>query len=353
MRSRPIAAVLLSVLAAPAQERIPEQTFRTTVNIVVVPVTVMDRDGNHVSGLEAHNFQLFDNEKPQDIRMDVSFVPISLVVAVQADAVVEAVLPQVRKIGPLLEGLVIGQQGEAAVLSFDHRLQLMQDFTSDGRLLTQALEKIKPGSSTSRLTDSVFEAARMLRRRPQNHRRVILIISETRDKGSEGRLREALVEVQHQNILVYTLDISRVVTTLTSKTPAPRPDHVPPAARPLPPGAPATPTTAAQMGGGQGQSASFIPVFVEVFRQVKAIFVSNPLEVLTRFTGGREYSFLTQRQIESAVSRIGEELHSQYLLSYNPNNKLEGGWHNIRVVVNKPEMKITTRPGYWLAAVPD
>jgi hypothetical protein len=39
-------------------------------------------------------------------------------------------------------------------------------------------------------------------------------------------------------------------------------------------------------------------------------------------------------------------------LSYNPNNQDEGGFHQIRVMVMKPEMTVRVRDGYWLAATP-
>lgn len=77
----------------------------------------------------------------------------------------------------------------------------------------------------------------------------------------------------------------------------------------------------------------------------------NPLEVLTKHTGGREYSFLSQHDMEVVVSRLGEEVHSQYLISYSPNEKvrLQGGWHDIKVEVTRG-YKTRTRPGYWVAA---
>ena len=91
--------------ALPAQEvpspRIVIETFE-----VVAPVTVTDAEGRYVNGLEAKDFVLYDMDKSQEIRMDVSFVPISLVVAVQANDAIEPVLPTIRKLGPLLENLV-------------------------------------------------------------------------------------------------------------------------------------------------------------------------------------------------------------------------------------------------------
>ncbi|MBK5291940.1 MAG: VWA domain-containing protein [Acidobacteriia bacterium] len=342
----------LLATAGLAQEEADKKVFSTTVNVVVAPVTVTDKDGRHVSGLEGKDFTLFDNEKSQDIRVDVSFIPISMVVAVQSNDSVEVILPAIKKIGPLIEGLVIGTQGEAAILAFDHRLRVMQQFTGDGRLLTAALAKINAGSSTSAMIDSVFEATRMLRRRPQSHRKILLLITESRDGGSEGRLREALLEAQIHNVIVYTININRALGMFTKKMPVPRPDPFPVGARPVPGGAPMTPGTTEALTGYRGQSANFVPVFIEIFKQAKGLFVDNPAEVMTQYTGGREFSFINQKSLEEAMSKLGEELHSQYLLSYTPNNLQQGGWHDIRVDVAKNALEVRTRRGYWMASVP-
>jgi hypothetical protein len=113
------------------------------------------------------------------------------------------------------------------------------------------------------------------------------------------------------------------------------------------------------MVSGMSNSASFIPLFVEIFKQVKAIFVDNPAEVFTQYTGGREYAFVSEKDLERAIQRVGLELHSQYLISYNPNNKMEAGFHNIEVEVidstgrARRDLRLVHRPGYWMAAVPD
>jgi hypothetical protein len=77
--------------------------------------------------------------------------------------------------------------------------------------------------------------------------------------------------------------------------------------------------------------------------------------VLTKYTGGKEYSFVRQEALEQAIADIGEEIHSQYLISYNPNKevRLEGGLHKIRVEVDRPGLKVRTRPGYWMAGIPE
>ena len=354
---------LCGVLAAQQQQQQQQQdpfasqddiTFRSTVQVVTAPVTVFDRDGSFVNDVRPEQFRLFDNDKEQNIKVDVTYIPISLVIAIQANSHVEGMLPQVRKIGSMISPLVIGDQGEAAVVAYDSRLRLLQDFTSDPTKITDAVRKIQPGSMSNRMVDSVFEAARMLRHQPQNHRRILLLIGETRDLGSEGRAREALIELQLNNISFYAVDMSRLLSTLSAPVQQPAWDNTPPASHALPANTPATPTTVMQSGQEPGTSADFLPLMIELYKDAKAIFKANPVQVFTRGTGGAQFSFFRERGLEEAISKLGEELHSQYLISYNPNNKLDGGFHQITVTVSgRPDVKkIQTRPGYWLAGKP-
>jgi len=343
-----LAGLVCSSLFAQQTEDSTAQ-FRTSVEVVVVPVTAFDRDGSYVNGLQPYQFHLFDNGKEQDIKVDISYLPISLVICVQANDHVDSMLPQIRRMGTLVEPLVIGEQGEAAVVAFDHRVTTLQDFTSDPNKISEAFKKINAGSTSSGMIDAVMAGTRMLRSRPKNNRRILMLISETRDRGSEGRAREALIQAQLDNVTIYTVDISRFLTTLMARPQPPRPDPRPPAAHPLPAGVPATPNTVMQTYGTEGGRAEFIPMMVEVFKDVKAIFKDNPAEVFTKGTGGTEYGFTRQRDLERAFSAIGEELHSQYLITYNPNNKSEGGFHQITVqVAGRPDIQVRTRPGYWL-----
>jgi VWFA-related protein len=353
-----LAGLLTAALFAQGQQEAPkpadatsQPVFRVPVEVVVAPVSVMDRNGDNVDGLRPDQFHLFDNGKEQDIHVDVAFQLISLVIAVQANDRVESLLPQIRKIGSMIEPIVIGDQGEAAVLAFDSRIRRMQEFTSDPTKITEALKGIHPGSSQNRMIDAVEEAVRLLRSRPRDRRRIILLVSETRDKSSEARAKETLIAAQLANVSIYTVDISRVVTSVMARQDPGYIDNRPPAMTPLPSGVPATPNTVAQATGGNGGSAEFVPLMVEVFKDAKAIFKQNPSEVFTRGTGGEQYGFMRQRGLEDAIENLGAELHSQYLISYNPNNKDEGGFHMITVeVTGAKNLKVRTRPGYFLGA---
>ncbi|HEX5229405.1 MAG TPA: VWA domain-containing protein [Bryobacteraceae bacterium] len=318
--------------------------FSSRVSVVIAPTTVRDRNGEFVNGLQLQDFELYDNNKLQKINADVRDEPLSLVVAVQRSSNVDTFLPKLQRIGTELNQLVAGQDGEIAVIGFDHRIQVMQDFTKEGTKVSEAMKKMTPGSSQHAVIDAVNQSIRLLKNRPPDRRRVLLLIAEKRDKGSELRMRECLTEAQFANVSIYSLDISTVVAALTDKGLPPRPDAVPPEAQHLPGGYAATPTT--QMNNEY--MGNYIPVFVDIFKAVKSIFVDDTLDVFTRFTGGREYSFIGEKSLEKAIAGISDELHSQYLLSYAPNNN-EGGFHEIKVIVNRPNLEVRTRPGYWVA----
>jgi len=322
----------------------------TTVQNVVVPTVVFDRDGNYVNGIRPDQFHLYDDGVEQNIQVDETFIPISMVIAIQVNAEVDKILPQVSRIGNLVSPLLLGNQGEAAVLAFDSRIRILQDFTSDPEKITVAVKKIYAGSMSSRLVDAVEEGTRMLRTRPPNRRRILLLISETRDGGSQARGRETLITLQLSNITVYVIPMSRLLAKLTAPPPEPRPDNLPPAMYPVPGVAPTTPTSVMQTYGTEGNSAQFMPLLLEIYKDAKAIFKAPPAEIFAKATGGAEFSFYGGHALEQVMQKLGEELHSDYTISYSPNNKAKGGFHEIQIVVaGHPEVKrVLARPGYWL-----
>jgi len=332
--------------ASPDAPELAEGIIRNTTTYVVAPTLVTDRGGNIVDGLQPAQFHLFDNGKEQNIQVDVTFEPISLVVAIEASSRVDALMPQLRHLGTLIPQ-VSGDHGEVAIMAFDSRMQVLQDFTPDPDKIKAAIDKLHSGNSSSRMIDTVDKAVYMLRNRPKNNRKIVLLVSETRDVASEGKVRETLIDAQLSNILVYTVDISQLAVRLTEKPAEPRPSGIDYSGQILPMGTPTTPTSIAQNFGVQNQ-VQFAPLLKEIYTDAKRIFVENPAEVFSKGTGGAQFSYLKQRGLEDAISRISQEIRSQYLISYNPNNKGEPGFHEISVVVERTTYTAKTRPGYWL-----
>lgn len=336
------------IVAAQDPPKQDEVIFRGGTKIVLVPVAVTDkRTGDTVNGLTPYDFELYDNGKLQKITEDVTSHPLSVVLVIQANSVVEHFIPQMQRLGNLVEAQLLGESGEVAVVAFDHRIQTLLPFTSEPDKLKPALKKIKAGSTTAVVNDAVMSAIQMLKSRPNTRRRVIMVVAENKNSGSTIGTREVLSEADFAQVTIYPIDISKVISELTS-TPQPnRPNAIPPEARPITNGVIQTSTTDSQTNVG-----NWVPLFKDIFDIAKNVFVPNPLTVYAKYTGGQKYFFANQKDIEKAVSDIGATLHSEYMLTYTPNNMDEAGFHQIIVRVKHKDFKITTRDGYYLAGKP-
>ncbi|MEP7353527.1 MAG: VWA domain-containing protein [Acidobacteriota bacterium] len=332
----------------PPRNAAPESDviFRQNVTFVSAPVAVLDSKGDFINGLTPIDFQLFDKGIPQEITLDVQAHPVSVVVAIQSTSTARQILPTIQKISGLLGDMVAGETGEVAIIGFTDRIMVHSGFTSDPKQIKEGLQKLKPGSTSSHLNDAAMEGVRMLKTRDKNRKRVLILVSETRDLGSAVKVRDVLTEAEFDNIVIYPVDMSHWLNQLTTQAAPNRPNPVPPEARgTLPMGTLQTGTTDAQMNMG-----NYTPAIREIFTAIKGIFIPNPLEVYSKFTGGREQNFAGYSGLEEAVLNIGRELHNQYILTYLPSNRKDGGYHEIEVrVPSIPNLKIRTRAGYWIA----
>ena len=136
VRERLLIALLLPALLT------AQPILRVPVRLVVAPTSVTDRSGNFINGLTASDFQLYDNDVPQQIHEDGDFLPISLSIAIQTNLTKQTV-ERVRELGPLLGALVVGVGGEAAIFTFSDKLEVRQNFTPDLGRLTRALRRIE------------------------------------------------------------------------------------------------------------------------------------------------------------------------------------------------------------------
>ena len=84
-------------------------------------------------------------------------------------------------------------------------------------------------------------------------------------------------------------------------------------------------------------------------KNVKNRITDHALEIATAGTGGAHIATFKDKSIENAVDDIGGELHSQYSLTYAPAGTSQTGYHEIQVKVDKKDLKVRSRPGYYLA----
>ncbi|HWF48100.1 MAG TPA: VWA domain-containing protein, partial [Bryobacteraceae bacterium] len=339
--------------AAPTEnDNAPGSLFNlggVTTRRVLVPTTVIDKDtGDYVNSLSAENFKVYDNDHLQKVISELSYEPLSLVLVVQANSEVEPFLPKIRNAGLLLHGLVTGEGGDVAILAFDHRMQWIQDFTTNVDKIDYGMQKIYPGSSSAALIDAVMAADHALvQHDPGNHRRrVILLLSRNLDKGSEmhSHLKEAARRMQFDNVTVYAVNISKFLTALEKKPDYPGPQNggIPPEAMPNTRGN----GTITDTNVVQQEDGNLLNMGPVVWHSVEQLFkVATPAQAFTAFTGGRIYSFSGEKSLETAITDIGDELQSQYLISYSPTDKNEPGFHKITIDVDRPGLDIRARPG--------
>jgi VWFA-related protein len=313
------AGVLCSLAVVLAAQEQP--TIRTNVPLVLVPVTVTDRKGNFIDGLKLEDFAVTDDGVRRNVRMDTSdtvLAPVSLVVAVQCSGISAAVIAKINRVGGMIQPLITGDRGRTAVIAFDDEVRVFQDFTSDSSKIRVAFEKIEGRVIHSgRMIDAVGQSVSMLETRPENSRRILLLLSESRDRGSKSKLPEAIELAQRAGVTIFPATYSVHATPWTAK----------PEDNPSMPGGPD------YMGG-----------IIELARLGKA----NTAEAFARATGGRHLSFETFKGLEETITRAGEEIHSQYLLSFVPQDSQNSGFHRINVAVpSHSDIIVRARPGYW------
>ena len=329
-----------------------ELIFGSDVSVVTVPITVTDRKDKYVDGLEMGDFKIFDNGTPQEIdSFEVAFLPISLVICIQSSSRVEGILSDIQNTAILFTDMVLGEFGQAAVIAFDQRIRLLQDFTADNKKIDKALKGLKLGSDAVRLSDAVYEGIRMLDKRPSSHRKVIIAISESQETASVVSLGETMRTMQIKEIMFYALHLSSLKGWL--KRDKPIPPTTPPGiqARASIPGTVDTPT--AQMQHNVRATPNVIPIVIDLVRGVKNLIFNNPLELMVEGTGGKGFSPDNEDDVQNALMGIGEDLRSQYLLSYRPTNLNDSGiFHRIEVEVPYEQFRVRARPGYWQGPAP-
>lgn len=325
-------------------------TLRVRVELVSAPVTVTDAHGEMIMDLPQSSFSVFDNGVEQKIEhFDLGSEPLSVVLVVETSSRIEPMLPQLRRTGIIFSQGVMAETGEAAVLGYDDGVSVLQEFTENPDRVQSAIEHLREGTSGAQLYDALARAVGMLEDQPANRRRVIVVMGESVDKGSETKLGQVLREAQLANVTIYTIGLSTTAAMFrsTPDTEGP-PEMTPPGTYGLPPqpGIPQTPGTEAQRYGNMDLMALAVWAVMHAGSEIRR----KPLEIAATATGGSHVSTMRDKSIEKALDAVGGELHGQYVISYRPPGDEPYGYHEIKVTVDKKDVRVRTRPGYYLAS---
>ncbi|MBI3680351.1 MAG: VWA domain-containing protein [Acidobacteria bacterium] len=290
--------LLAALLTLQNVQNPPSPNIRTTVPLVLVPTTVTDREGKAIHGLTEEDFLLYDGGKVWPHQVEFTAQPVSVVLCIQNNTAAGPALAKILKVGSMVLPHLAGERGAAAIITYGDQVRLRTDFTADASQLGTSFRTLRPQGANARLLDAIQLALHLLAAR--SGRRVILVVGESRDRGSESKLDAVLEDVTRSNVTIYPVTYSVYLTSFTTKG-AERfgQDECGDESRKPP---------VYQSGAG----LSLISAFSELSRLGK----TNTAEALARSTGGERLSFTRLKALEQVLEKISEDLHAQYLLSF-------------------------------------
>lgn len=308
-----IVFVLLACLASTAQQ----VTLHGGTSVVLVPTLVTNIAGEPVFRLSAHDFAIYDNGVEQTVHLDEDFqaAPTSVVIAVQRGHSADGTLDKVRRLGSLLYPIVGDGKGEVAVVAFDDKPELKLDFTANLDQAGKALNQIAPGTYNCAVLDAISYSVGLLDSRPPANRKVLFLVSAANDDGSHATTPEVLRQIERSNVLIYSATYSQSGASKLGETLADPADH----------------------------PVNLLGIFSSLLRSAE----ENVPKTVAEMSGGEYLPFHDEKTLEQEFAGINNHFFNQYLLSFTP-RKLSLGQHTLRVVVDRSDVVVTARTGYWV-----
>jgi VWFA-related protein len=310
---------------ASAQE---EPTFRTQSNVVLVPALVRNKGGDILYDLKASDFIIEDDGVPQNIHLDEAAEeePVYLVVAIQCGRRANFELPRMQGLSAMLDPLIEQPGSKIALIAFDSQVHALDNFISNGDALKQDLRSLQPGDGGAAILDAVNYSVKMLDEVPKDRKRVLLLISETRDHGSQtATIDDVIKAIGNSNTVVYTLAFSpsksNVLDTLKGNNNWDLHRE----------------TT--EVHNDPNLLAPLV-LAAEAMRK-------NTAKEIAAQSGGEYQMFDSGKGFDSRMNDFSNHLHSRYLLSFQP-SRPRPGLHQLTVKLKQPgTTTVLARSSYW------
>jgi VWFA-related protein len=323
---------------APADEAPPAdsgttQHLQVQSQLVLVPTTVTVGKGDKAEALyqlRPDQFVVEDNGVPQKIRIDESedARPLSLVIAVQCSRSAIAQFDKLTGLPTMIDALIGGAPAEVAVEQFGTGEELLAGFTHNEDDRNAALSKVQPCDydDGANIFDAVDYANTLLEAHKASGRRAVLLISETRDHGSETKPEVVIHELGKSNTVVYSMAFS------------PERDEM---------------VDDLKYGGGGGP----IPLLIAAIQALR----KNAAKEFAEMSGGEYINFRTQKSFDNGLNTLANTAHNFYLLSFTPRfpddapkNASTPGLHKITVKIPEyPKATVHFRESYWMGKPDD
>ncbi len=273
------------------QQEDDDEVVRVESELVVLNVTVTDKQGQFVSKIPRSEFKVFEDGREQPINTFLlEETPFAAAILIDTSGSMDGRMTLARAAAiRFLDGL--REDDVAAVYNFDSKVEQVQDF-SHGRDLPPTTYGLKARGMTA-LNDAVARAAADLSKRPEK-RRAIVVLSDGADTHSRISQDKALDHALAANATIYTVDMAGNETPVASRV----------------------------------ASASALKNFASK-------------------SGGRYVKTPGGQALSDAFSEIVAELSSQYTIGYRPTNRArDGRWRSIELKLARAELEARTRKGY-------
>jgi VWFA-related protein len=314
--------LLLFLLAPLGGALSQETTLHSQSNVVVTPALVKSALGEIVYGLKAKDFVVEDDGVEQVVHLDEAAEgqPVSMVIAIQRGRRADYEFPRMRGLSAMLDPLVAEGHSSVAIVEFDSQVQTAQDFTGSSEKIAWTLQELQPGDGGAAILDAVDYSVKMLENTPKERSRVLLLISETRDHGSQAKVEDVVAEIGQSSTAVYALTFSPSRSNILDT-----------------------------MRGNNINEMHPSPDLLAPLIMAAEAMKKNMPKTVAAMTGGEYEMFATRKNFDLRMIDFSNHLHSRYLLSIEPRSP-HGGLHQLRVRLrNAGDRTVLARSSYWAA----
>jgi len=319
----------------PPRQASPAPTIRSTSTLVMVPALVLSESGKLGRGLGASDFRLTDNGIEQKISVEVAEPQsLAVVVLIQTGGTAPRHFKDYRKLGAVIENMMGAPRHRVALVTFDSRLEEIWNFPPMVDGLTGAFRYPQSGDQGAALIDAMICGINLLEQQAASHRRIIILLSQRQDNGSEATPEELVRRLGESNITVYSVTFSPQKTRKEEQGVRPlqgdmhfrlSPDH--------------------GLLAGKSGSSEPLDIASEAAREDTAAAVAA-------LSGGENLRFADSSDLESALSILTSDISGGYTLNFRPSSN-EPGLHIIKVQLKKKaNLDVTARASHWSLETP-
>ncbi len=302
------------------------EIIKVETNLVTLPVSVLDRDGRFISGLEQGDFQIFDNGVQQKVEYFQSVEsPFTVILLIDVspsteyhiDEIHEAAIGFVNQLRP---------KDKVMVISFDENVHVLSPVTNDRKVLEEAILQADFGSGTGLFEAVDFVINRELKQ-IEGRKAVVLFTDGVDTTSYRASYQTTVRDAEETDALIYPIRYD------TYRPPQPQQTQ--------PQGGGSSSRTSVIIGG---RNVLLGPATREEYETGRRY-----LEELARNSGGRTLEALNN--LSGAFSNIAEELRRQYSIGYYPEKTgQKGERRQIRVRVMRQNVVVRTKSGYVVGA---